>query len=493
MKSLKLNGIVSLVNRLVTIFCGFIIPRLIIRQYGSEVNGLISSISQYLSLITLLDLGMGSIIQSHLYQPLVEKDYVKLSAIYAASQRFFRKIGVVLIAYVIVLCFVLPELYHLGVSKQEIVLLILVLSASYFCQFLIGISSQMILMADQKGYIRELLTIVPSLLNLTFTYVFIQSNQSIVFVKFMAALVFIIPPILITWYVHKTYDISKVSDQSFKFTQQIEGIGQHLAYTVQESTDIVVLSLFSTLQNVSIYAVYNLIFQGIKTLIEAVTSGFRSYFGVQLYTCDRKQLQQQFESLSGLLHAFVAVAFGTGLHLISPFVRLFMSRSSDINYNVPLFGYVMGIALFLYCLRLPYRNLVFSAGEFKRTQFGAYSEAIINIVISIILVQQYGLIGVAIGTLMSMLFSLLYYLTFIYQKMFNVPMIHGMRRLTAPVLVFLISSALLKVLSLQIQSAVHFILVALVNNIVSILCAIVVYFIIDKTTFQKMWRVSLKK
>lgn len=72
-KKLILNSVTSLLTQLMTIICGLIIPRLIISAYGSQVNGLVSSITQFLSVISLLDLGVGAVVQTALYRPLAER------------------------------------------------------------------------------------------------------------------------------------------------------------------------------------------------------------------------------------------------------------------------------------------------------------------------------------------------------------------------------------------------------------------------------------
>ena len=54
MDKTRKNIITSLLLRIITIICGFIIPKIIISNYGSNVNGLVSSISQFLGYIVLL-------------------------------------------------------------------------------------------------------------------------------------------------------------------------------------------------------------------------------------------------------------------------------------------------------------------------------------------------------------------------------------------------------------------------------------------------------
>ena len=73
-KKLFLNTGSSLIFQVTTIICGFILPRLILKAFGSEVNGLVNSITQFLGIISFLELGVGSVIQSSLYKPLADKD-----------------------------------------------------------------------------------------------------------------------------------------------------------------------------------------------------------------------------------------------------------------------------------------------------------------------------------------------------------------------------------------------------------------------------------
>ncbi|MBP3208712.1 MAG: sugar isomerase, partial [Oscillospiraceae bacterium] len=111
-KKLKYNTISSLVFEIVTIICGFILPRLIIGQYGSAVNGLVNSITQFIGIITFLDFGVGKVVQSALYKPLAENDTKKISEVVASARKFFHRIAMIMALYVCVLLVVYP--YHSG-------------------------------------------------------------------------------------------------------------------------------------------------------------------------------------------------------------------------------------------------------------------------------------------------------------------------------------------------------------------------------------------
>lgn len=89
-RKLAKNTISSLIFQVITIVSGFILPRLILKQYGSSVNGLVNSIAQFLSIISFLELGVGAVVQSTLYKPLAENDNVQVSKILASAEKFLK-------------------------------------------------------------------------------------------------------------------------------------------------------------------------------------------------------------------------------------------------------------------------------------------------------------------------------------------------------------------------------------------------------------------
>ena len=92
------NIFFALIVQLVTIICGFIVPKMIIVYYGSEINGLINSITQFLAYITLLQSGFGAVVKSILYKPLSENDTSELANILKVTEKFFRKLALIFLA-----------------------------------------------------------------------------------------------------------------------------------------------------------------------------------------------------------------------------------------------------------------------------------------------------------------------------------------------------------------------------------------------------------
>ena len=165
-KNALYNIIFAIILQLITALSGLILPRLIIPKYGSDVNGLIISITQFLSYIALLEAGAESVFRAALYNPFAQKDYYKVSKIFNSSKKFFKKIAIILLLYVVALCIIFPTLIAQNHDFAFTILMVLILSASTFFQYYISIPYISVLSASQKVRIVYFIDTVLIILNL---------------------------------------------------------------------------------------------------------------------------------------------------------------------------------------------------------------------------------------------------------------------------------------------------------------------------------------
>ena len=148
-KALLCNTVSSLAVQLISVAAGLIIPRLILTYYGSETNGLIQSITQFLGIIGFLDLGIGQVYRSSLYSPLAEKDTEQISALTSAASRFYRGVAYALLFYVLILILLYPNLveckFDLGYTSS----MIAVLAIGSFSQYYFGLVDSLLLNSKQ--------------------------------------------------------------------------------------------------------------------------------------------------------------------------------------------------------------------------------------------------------------------------------------------------------------------------------------------------------
>lgn len=405
-KKLMLNTLTALLFQILTIICGFILPRLVLQQYGSEVNGLVNSIAQFLAIIGFLEFGVGAVVQSSLYKPLAEKNNQKISEIITSAGFFFKKLAYILLVYVAILVIVYPF-----IAKQEYgwiytALLILAMSVSSFAQYYFGIVDRLLLNADQCGYIQYTSQIITLLLNTFACVILIRNGASIQMVKLTTSILFLTRPFAIRLYVNKKYNVDRNIEYSEEpIKQKWNGVAQHIAAVVLDGTDIIVLTVLSTLQNISIYAVYHLVVNGVKQLFLSMFNGFQSLIGELWARQELEELKKLFGNVEWLMHTSVTFVFTCVGLLIVQFVQVYTLGVDDANYIQPLFAVLITVANAGHCLRLPYNIMILATGHYKQTQSNYIIATILNIVISVVMVFSWGLIGVAIGTLAAMMYQ----------------------------------------------------------------------------------------
>ncbi len=486
-QKLKLNTIISVLNRIVALISGLILPRLILVYYGSETNGLVSSITQFLSIITFLDLGVGSVVQSTLYRPLANKDNQQISRVLVATKIYFKKIAYVLIVYVIGLITFYPLIIEGSYDFISTGFLIFALSISLFGQYYFGIVNELLLNANQQTYIQYSSEIVVVVLNLVMSVILITQGASIQMVKLGAGLVFLIRPLFLSYYVRKNFEVNyNIEVDEDPLPQRWHGMGQHIAYSIQNSTDIVVLTLFSTLDNISIYSVYNMVVNAVKMLLTALTDGITSFFGDLLANEEYESLDNYFSQIEWLIHTLAIFLFGMAVVLINQFVSLYTRGVEDVNYYAPTFAFILILANVMYAIRIPYRRLIFAAGHFKQTQNGSFVEAGLNIVISMILVNRLELVGVAIGTLVSMIFQTIYLVVYNSRNIIFRPIKNFIKHIIVDGLMFslMVATGILFFNFMSINSIIDWMISAVFLGIMFIIILVVVNQIFYRDTLK---------
>lgn len=474
-KKLLLNTVTGIIKQVVTVICGFILPRYMLLYYGSSVNGLVSSITHFLSFISLLDMGVGAVVQSNLYRPLANKDRDQISRIVKSSERFFRRLGYIFIGYIIVLCFLYPAVINSDYEPLFSISLIAIISVSTLAQYLFGMTYQLLLNADQRSFIPLSIQIGTIVLNTVLAVILMRAGASVHVVKLMSATVFVLRPILQMLYVRKHYSINrKIVLEGEPIKQKWNGFSQHLAAVVCQNIDVAVLTLFSSLSNVSIYSVYFNVTNGVEQIIMTAATGTEALLGNMIAKGEKEKLLKIFSAIEWIIHFGVTIVFTIAGITIVPFISVYTKGITDANYLVPMFGALLVLAYASQCLRVPYYRIIKAAGHFKQTQNGAYISAVLNVVISIALVFKYGLIGTAIGTLVAMAYHTCYFVWYLRRNIISRSVTFFLRYIFTDCLIAIIAIFLTSLFKMSISSYYEWIVLALLVSLVVIAVSLVV-------------------
>nr|WP_076776432.1 polysaccharide biosynthesis C-terminal domain-containing protein [Lachnoclostridium phocaeense] len=493
-KKLALNTTFSFLSEILTILSGFVVPQLILRYYGSDVNGLISSITYFLSLISLCQVGIGPVIQANLYKPLVEHNQSELSKIMKSANNFFRTIAIILVFYTLGLTVFYPLLINGKFGHLYTASLILILSIETFSRYYFGIANRLLLTADQKSYIYLLFSSLAILFNMLACSFLIRMGLPVHVVKLATAFFYTVLPIQLALYVKHNYKIDrKITYESEPIKQKWNGFAQHVATIVQDNTDIIVLTAFSSLENVSIYSVYHMVTNGIKTAIVTINSGVTSLMGDMIARKEINKLNKAFDFYEWLFHTLSTLLYTVAGNLILNFVSLYTKNVDDVNYILPGFAILMVSCGALRCIGLVYSTIVNAAGHFRQTQIGVFVEPMINISISVLSVFKFGLIGITLGTLVSLIYRLIFFTWYLSRNIMYRPMSIFIRHIFIDIIIALTITVISISIPLSIHDYLGWILQAIIVSTISVVVVTIINVLFNRERLKESMKLIKKR
>ena len=179
-------------------------------------------------------------------------------------------------------------------------------------------------MADERGYVQYNIQTVTLILNTIACTVLITCGASIQFAKLTPSLIYLLRPFGFKLSVDRHYNIDrKISYSGEPIKQKWNGVAQHVAAVVLDGTDSIVLTVFATLSDVSIYSVYHMVVYGVKQLFVSMTNGIQSLIGELWAKQETEELHDFFGWVEWAIHTGVVFIFGCTVALILPFVSVY--------------------------------------------------------------------------------------------------------------------------------------------------------------------------
>lgn len=493
-KLLMMNGVVTIIMQMVTMICGLILPRLILSTFGSNVNGLVTSITQFLSFISLLDGGLGGVIRAAYYKPMAEHDNEGISRVFAASNKFYRQIAGFFVIYLAMLAFVFPIVSGKEFGYLYTFLLIIIISLATLMQYFWGYTLKLLVFSDQRGYLHNITQIMTIIINTVLAGVLIHFGAGIHMVKFVAAVAYVVQPLFLGLYVRRHYNINynaKPDDNAIK--QRWSALARHIAFYIHSNTDVVILTLFTSFSTVSIYSVYQTVVNGLNNLVAGVISNTEATFGDLLAAGETELFKKEFTAVDLLSKMISTVCFATCTTMICIFVNVYTRGVHDTNYYRPVFAILMCMSEWIYCMGLNYNNVIVSVGHFKQTTKIGITEAGINVVVSLVLVKIIGLEGAVTATVLAMTYKMIANIFYMQKNIIHINISYTIRSLLSSILTFGISIVIIGRLVRNVDGYITFFIeVAIVFVIILILNIVLNCIICKKETGYMLGKVKNK-
>ena len=397
------NLVSNIILQIITAIIGFILPRLFLTTYGSSINGLISSIKQFLSYLKVIEAGVGQASIAALYKPLNNNDTSKINGILSATNLFYRRSGYLFIILVILLAFLYPKIIGNEVNSELAFYMVLVLGVTGMWEYLLIGKYRVLLVADQRGYVIFIIQTFLLIISTCISIILIYMNYSIIIVMAVSTSIMLTNIIFIEKYIRKTYKYfnANIKPDTNEIKNKWDALTHQIAGMVVFNTPLVIITIFEGLIEVSVYTIYSMVFNAITLFVSTFSTAMLAVFGNLIARGNDTHLEKNFKNFEYIFYAVVAFLYTCSSVLVLPFIEVYTKGVEDADYTRPLMATLFIIIGIANAIRIPSNTLINSAGHFKETKRSAVIEAIINLTTSLTFVQFFGTEGVLLGGLCS--------------------------------------------------------------------------------------------
>ncbi|MFV0341441.1 MAG: lipopolysaccharide biosynthesis protein [Anaerocolumna sp.] len=384
------------------------------------VNGLFFNI---INILSLSELGFGAAFLYSMYGPMVEQDYKKITQILNLYRRIYLIIAAVIFLVGLLFTPLLGKIVgnHERIPNLEIIYLLFLLNsvASY-----IWIYKKSLIEASQQNYICSIYqkgTTV--LLNISQIIFLLVTHNYIIYLVLQIASN-IISNWLISLKAEKMFPQVDKKDKSLpnqmersKIFNNTKALAFHrIGWVLNNNTDNFIMSIFTSMFTVGIYSNYTLLITNLSIFINVILSSFSASVGNMGITESSEKSREVFHTLHFISFWIYSLCGICLMNLLNPFITIWIGH----NYLLPM-GLVIIIVInfYIYGMRIISFIYVDAYGIAYDTKYKSIVEAFINILASIILVRQFGLIGIFIGTTIAYISVFWREVVSIYKKIFK--------------------------------------------------------------------------
>jgi len=407
------NMIMSLTYEIMLVLFGLIVPRLIIETYGSEVNGLTSTITHILTILNLLQAGAVGASIFRMYKPVADKDYLEISKIIDSSRRYFYKIGVIFLLLVLI---VTPFMSvgtesALAVWEKASAFIILGINGAFY--FFFTSWFDILFSSHQKRFILSIASIADKLLYYGLLFIIIFLKLHFIWM-YVAVLLATFGKIVFLYVIYckqfKSLLVKVTPDPSFKIQNKGYLLCNQIASQAVDGMPTVMITSLTGLASASVYAVYNLVQNMIKMVVHTIQLSVSEVFGNLVVSEGEERVRRVYELMEFVFFLAAIILCCCAGFLFMPFIYLYTDCNSlDVTYIYPLLAIIIVAYDATYCMYMPVYTLTNVYGLFKET----YLQAVICAVIAI----SGALVGGLIYWPLVMLGPVFYYLSSLVFRM----------------------------------------------------------------------------
>ena len=401
-KKAIINLITDALPQVIILLLGIVKTKMFINILGETKLGLYQLYGQIVAYLVLVEGGIGSVLLYRLYKPVHDKDNEKINQIMSAAKKIFNVVGFLILGIGLVLSFFV--IYFVkdstGITNgyiQITFILYLLSQAIYY----FSIPQRSLFDAEQKKYIPNIVFQVVATVKAILEIVLICLGLDLVALLISLIACSVVANVIIIVLCNKKHpDLDMKKKGDYSMLKDVKHLFVNtLASVLTNNIDILIISKFLGLEIVVIYSAYNYFVEAIKQLVDKISGATLSSIGDMLVENKQHSLKI-FNEFNGLIFFLATILCVPFFFMINQFINIWYEGKIA---TTAILGALFTFTLFYQIIRIPLKVFTLSSGKFKEIKIFVIFEIIINLSLSLILVNKLGIAGVLIGTIVSLI------------------------------------------------------------------------------------------
>ena len=417
------NSMYSMMLYVVLAVLGILIRQAFTRNLPIELLGLEGLFTNVISLLSIAEMGISTVISYGLYREIANKNEAEVNMLMSIYRYIYLIIGTLVALIGVGLFFLLPWIVRDNSVAWSYVQLVYVIQICTVLSTFFLAYRRTLFAADQKDYICVRIDLVCTFAANLVKFAAIVVWQSYTMYALSALGFNILANLIISHRLGKEYPFLhtvKVTLQDLrqrKFFTDVKNFLIHkLSYIVYSGTDAIIISSILGLRTAGLVANYVLLCDGVYKLLYKMLQGIIPSVANLVYTDDREKSYRVYRMLDFayfLMGGYVACIY---FIVLQPFVALFFG--TDFLLEDP---YVMALAVNVF-LGMQFENAYnfrSTHGVFENDRGYMVLSAVTNLILSVVLAQYLGVVGVMIGTIAGLGFIVYGRVQFVFRVIFR--------------------------------------------------------------------------
>ena len=414
------NSVIGLISQLITTVLKFLLRSVFIQFLGVELLGINSTLVSVLNTLSLSELGFQTAVVYRMYGPLAKNDYDKINEIISIFKRVYQGIAVFFIVAGIVCLPLLPFIITGIELTFEIYLYFILLVINSAVSYLLAYK-RTLLYADKKDYYSKIIDTVFNIVitGLKILLIIVFRN----YILYLMATIFqtVMSNVIVHYFCGKLYPYlkrTKFSRNTFKliFIDVKNVFASKIAGFIYSSTDNLLISIFAATVTVGYFVNYTTITTSLKSIINSALNPITPIIGNMLTDKDKEKSERvlfQYTFIRFILATAFIIPF---IVLVQDFIEFWVGETFVLSFLVVV---LLAVDLYIFLIHNVFLDYINGAGLFRQEKYIEIGSALINLILSIILVQFFVIEGVLVGTVVTQVYCWFVRSLLVYKKCFK--------------------------------------------------------------------------